>query len=313
MLSLKNKNNDRRQGWRTTFSRKLLPLLVAAWFLSGGMAEALEGDFSGNGQIDVGDAVAALQGLTGGPLPLPPTFTNTAGMTFTTIAAGNFVMGSPAEEEGRQTDEVQRTVSISSPFYLQTTEVTQGQWHAVMGSSPAYFAECGNECPVESVSWEDAQSFISALNTLENTTAYRLPTEAEWEYAARAGTTTATSAADLTGLADTECQASPALTGVAWYCANAGQGPHPVGRLAPNAWGLYDMHGNVWEWTMDGYTREVSQAPAIDPVETDNADGYVYRSGGWSGDARTCRSADRDSAGAATRSDDLGFRVARDR
>lgn len=284
--------------------------LIAGWLVLSGPAAALEGDFSGDGHIDVGDAVAAIQGMVGGPLTPPQTFTNTVGMTFSTIAAGSFIMGSPAGEQGRQLDEAPRNVSISRAFYLQTTEVTQGQWRAVMGSSPARFSNCGDDCPVESVSWEDAQVFIAALNTLETTTAYRLPTEAEWEYAARAGTMTSTSAADLIEL---ECKSDPVLSVIAWYCANAGERPHPVGRLAPNAWGLYDMHGNVWEWTADGYQNDLSTFPVTDPVVEDTADGYVYRSGGWSGDARTCRSADRDTASSGTRADDLGFRVARTR
>ena len=116
-------------------------------------------------------------------------FTNSIGMTFVLIPAGTFQMGSPAGEAERDDDERQHKVTISRPFYLQTTEVTQGQWQKVMGSNPAHFNTCGKDCPVEKVSWDDAQEFIRKLNQMEKTDTYRLPTEAEWEWACRAKST----------------------------------------------------------------------------------------------------------------------------
>ena len=118
------------------------------------------------------------------------TFTNSIGMTFVQIPAGTFVMGSPSSEPGRDGDETQHRVTLTKPFYLQTTEVTQGQWKAVMGNNPSYFSNCGDNCPVEQVSWNDCQEFIRKLNQREGSGVYRLPTEAEWEYGCRAGTET---------------------------------------------------------------------------------------------------------------------------
>jgi formylglycine-generating enzyme required for sulfatase activity len=147
----------------------------------------------------------------------PKTFTNTIGMNFVLIQAGNFVMGSPANEPGRDDDEGQHEVNISKPFYLQTTEVSQGQWKKVMGDNPSHFKDCGDDCPIESVSWNDDQKFISKLNQLEDTNKYRLPTESEWEYACRAGTETAYSFGDE----------MESLDEYAWY---SGSQTHPVGK-----------------------------------------------------------------------------------
>ena len=145
-------------------------------------------------------------------------------------------MGSPSGESNRDSDEKQHRVTLTREYYMQTTEVTQGQWRKVMGSNPSKFTNCGDNCPVEKVSWEDCQQFIQKLNGMEGTRKYRLPTEAEWEYAARAGTTGAY-AGDLDAMA--------------WYDDNSGGKTHAVGGKSPNAWGLYDMHGNVYEWCQD--------------------------------------------------------------
>jgi len=128
---------------------------------------------------------------------------------------------------------------------MQTTEVTQGQWQDVMGGNPSYFKKCGEACPVEWVSWNDAQRFIEKLNAKEDTKRYRLPTEAEWEYACRAG-----SQASFSFGNDVD-----ALPEYAWYRANSEKRTHPVGRRKPNPHGLNDMHGNVWEWCQDWYGR----------------------------------------------------------
>jgi formylglycine-generating enzyme required for sulfatase activity len=175
-------------------------------------------------------------------------FTNSIGMEFVLIPEGSFTMGSRlcpkqvverfgGKEEWYEPEQPPHAVKISQSFYLQTTEVTQGQWKKVMGDNPSYFMQCGNDCPVEQVSWEDAKRFVEKLNQLEKTQAYRLPTEAEWEYACRTGTTTEFSFSDD----------AARLGDHAWYSGNNNKAPHRVAGRKPKSWGLYDMHANVWE------------------------------------------------------------------
>ena len=165
-------------------------------------------------------------------------YTNSIGMEFMLIPAGTFMMGS---EKGYADEKPQHRVTISRPFYLGKYEVTQAQWEAVMGNNPSRFD--GRNNPVEQVSWEDVRVFIARLNAHEGHTRYRLPTEAEWEYAARAGSTSAYSFGDD----------AARLGQYAWYGDNSGKTTHPVGQKLPNAWGLHDMHGNVWEWVQGWY------------------------------------------------------------
>jgi formylglycine-generating enzyme required for sulfatase activity len=142
---------------------------------------------------------------------------NSVGMEFVLIKAGKFQMGSPEEEPGRFAGEIQHTVNLTNPFYMQTTEVTQAQWQAVMGDNPSSHKRCGERCPVEQVSWEDAQRFIEKLNQKEGNGKYRLPTEAEWEYACRAGSTMALPNGPLT---TQQCDVDDNLNAIAWYCGN---------------------------------------------------------------------------------------------
>jgi len=237
-------------------------------------------------------------------------------------------MGSPANEPGRDSDETQHQVTISKSFYLQTTEVTQGQWKAVMGSNPSYFKNCGDNCPVEQVSWNDVQKFIDKLNESEGTGKYRLPTEAEWEYAARAGTQTALYNGPLKIIGDNN---GPALDAIAWYGGNSGVnysggydcsgwsgkqysssscGTHPVGGKYPNSWGLYDMIGNVWEWVND-WKGDYSTGHVTDPQGPTSGSSRVNRGGGWGYGAGYCRAANRDGGTPDDRGGGLGFRLAR--
>ena len=233
-------------------------------------------------------------------------YTNSLGMAFKLIPAGTFTMGSPEDELGRDSDETQHQVTISNSYYMQTTEVTQAQWQAVMGSNSAYFSGCA-ACPVESVSWEDAQPYITALNAMGQGT-YRLPTEAEWEYAARAGSNTAFANGDIT---ETGCGNDPNPDEMGWYCYNSDNQTHPVAQKKPNVWGLYDMHGNVYEWCQDWYQSDLGSSPAVDPTGPESGSERVARGGGWSSGAGHCRSASRDRGTPDRRGSRIGFRLAR--
>ncbi len=188
------------------------------------------------------------------------TYTNSLGQTFVLIPAGTFTMGSPSNEPGRYSDETQHQVTLTQPFYMQTTEVTQAQWETLMGSNPSRFSGCPT-CPVEQVSWNDIQEFITKLNA-RGEGKYSLPTEAQWEYAARAGSTTAFYNG---GITETGGGYDPNLDVIGWYYYNSNSKTHPVGQKAPNAWGLYDMSGNVYEWCSDWYGTYPSTA-VTDPT-----------------------------------------------
>ena len=236
------------------------------------------------------------------------TFINTSGMEFVRIPAGEFDMGSPSDEVGRYDCEGPvHHVNIGKAFYMDRYEVTQKQWRAVMGDNPSCFTG-DDDLPVECVSWDDVQEFIRKLNDTEGTTKYRLPSEAEWEYACRAGTTTRYS------FGDDESE----LGDYAWYDDNSNDKTHPVGQKKPNPWGLYDMHGNVWEWVQDCWHSNYNGALAdgsawVYSCKYDGAD-RVYRGGGWFGDSRGCRSAIRDDrgCGCGVRCVDLGFRLVKE-
>jgi formylglycine-generating enzyme required for sulfatase activity len=224
------------------------------------------------------------------------TFVNSIGMSFVRIPAGEFRMGS---HQGDSDETPVHKVRISRPFYLGRYEVTQGQWQAVMGNNPSHFTG-DPTLPVEQVSWEEVQGFVHTLNAKEGGTAYRLPTEAEWEYAARAGSRTPYSFGNDASM----------LGEYAWYGENAGGRTHPVGQHPPNAWGLYDMYGNVWEWVQDRYGPYDGEA-VIDPQGPSEGSYRVYRGGGWGTFAENCRSSDRNYDASNNRLIGLGFRLLR--
>ena len=234
-------------------------------------------------------------------------YTNDFDMTFVYILPGTFFMGSPENETGRSIDEIQHLVELTQGFYLQTTEVTQGQWKSVMGNIPSYFKTCGEDCPVENVTWGDAQRFIRELNLYENSNRYRLPTEAQWEYAARAASTTAFANGDII---ETACNIDTNLSKMAWYCGNSNSKTHPVAQKQPNAWGLFDMHGNVWEWCSDWYGKYFAKS-VTDPVGPSSGSFRVLRGGGWGYDARSCRSANRHYNSHGSRYYSIGLRLMR--
>ena len=237
------------------------------------------------------------------------------------IPAGKFLMGSAdADKDALDSEKPQHEVRITRPFYLGVHEVTQGQYQAVMGQNPSQFRG-SDDLPVEGVSWLDAVRFCNKLSereglkpyyriggdavTIAGGDGYRLPTEAEWEYACRAGTTTRFSFGDD----------ESALDQYAWYSANSKDQTHPVGEKQPNAFGLYDMQGNVFEWCWDGYHADYyKQSPANDPQGPERAANRVIRGGSWNYDLRLprfARSAVRGWIVPEGRNCILGFRVAR--
>ncbi len=252
-------------------------------------------------------------------------------IAFRLVPAGTFTMGSPDSEPGRYSYEgPQHSVTISKPFYCGKFEVTQAQWKQVMGTSPAHFKNAGANAPVESVSWDDCQTFLKKLCDLEGVPqgTYRLLTEAQWEYACRAGTKTALYNGRLT-LAGT-CN-GPELDSIAWYGGNSGvsyeggydssgwsekqynhtkAGTHPVGRKNANAWGMYDMIGNVYEWCSDWY-GDYPAGSVTDPTGVASGSIRVSRGGSWRSFARSCRSANRLRYTPGYRLDSVGFRLLR--
>ena len=260
-------------------------------------------------------------------------YRNSLGMEFIYISPGTFMMGSPPDERGRDSDETQHLVTLTRGYFMQTTEVTVGQWRAfVKDTGYKSQAETGggtwiwngtawekmekfywddpsyaqtDRHPVKCVSWNDVQAFVKWISYREQMN-YRLPTEAEWEYACRAGATTAFSNGEITDLG---CGYDPKLHETGFYCGNSGWKTHPVAGKKPNAWGLYDMHGNVWEWCQD-WKGEYPSGYVIDPVGPTTGIHRVARGGSWDERARRCRSAFSGRLGPSGRSHRLGFRLA---
>jgi formylglycine-generating enzyme required for sulfatase activity len=231
---------------------------------------------------------------------------------------GTFMMGSPEGEDGRNTDETRHRVTLTKGFWLGKTEVTQRQWEAVMGSNPSNFGD--DDLPVESVSWDDCQAFCRRLNEkltspcFAKVTAgagilscFRIPTEAEWEYACRAGTETVFCYGDVLDATLASYNGHYPYGGAAKSVYRART--TTVGSFRPNAWGLYDMHGNVWEWCADRY-GDYSEYGTTDLAGTAAGADRVIRGGSWSFFARGCRSAARCRIDPSGRRFDIGFRLA---
>jgi formylglycine-generating enzyme required for sulfatase activity/serine/threonine protein kinase len=251
------------------------------------------------------------------------------------VEPGTFLMGSPDNEPGRDGDETQHRVTLTRAFLIKATEVTQGEWEAVMGWNPSHFKECGASCPVEQMIWYEAIAYANAVSLKEglercyrdgskeydaasasgsatpewaaglSCEGYRLPTEAEWEYAARAGTTTAF----YTGAITQPDGEDPNLDKAGWYHKNAGGKTQPVKGKASNAWGLYDMHGNVWEWVWD-WKGDYGSGEQKDPLGPATGSNRVLRGGSWINYAGVCRSALR-APGPDNRFSGLGLRLSR--
>jgi len=225
---------------------------------------------------------------------------NKVSMKLVLIPAGKFTMGSPRTEKDRSNDETpRREVTISKPFYMSVYEVTQAQYQQVMGTNPSNVTDKTH--PVDRVSWNDAVEFCGKLSRKTGKTV-RLPTEAEWEYACRAGSTTRFYYGDDPDYSQ--------LADYAWYSTDNDSRTHPVGLKKPNAWGLYDMHGNVWEWCSDRHASSYARAGTLDPQGPDSGQYRVLRGGGWSYGAFSCRSAYRLRGSQAVPYDLNGIRAA---
>ena len=247
---------------------------------------------------------------------LPKTITNSIGMELVLIPAGEFMMGSPESEDGRENNERQHRVTLSQPFYLGKYEVTQGEWKQVMGTNPWFgerYVQYGSKIAATNVSWEDTLRFCKTLTEMDRTAGklsseekYDLPTEAQREHACRAGSKTAYSFGDDSSL----------LSKYAWWGGIRGDGnakeepyAHKVGQKKPNAFGLHDMHGNVWEWCRDWYGDYPTYA-VKDPLGPDKGSTRVIRGGSWDDESQGSRSARRSGNVPSDRGSSLGFRVA---
>lgn len=242
-------------------------------------------------------AVAAGQVQPASP---PASYVDTLAGAFNWVEGGSFYMGCPAGQPDCYDDEKPAHAVTLEGFYMGVYEVTQAQWRALMGDAPSAHADC-DQCPVERVSWEQVQAYIARLNALSGQR-YRLPTEAEWEYAARGG-------GQSRGL---PYAGSDAPATVAWYADNAGGQSQPVGRLQPNELGLYDMSGNVWEWCQDWF-GPYENLPQQAPQGPSGGSQRVMRGGGWYFHAAYCRTSSRGSFSPIHRNFLVGFRLLRER
>jgi formylglycine-generating enzyme required for sulfatase activity len=222
---------------------------------------------------------------------------------FVEITAGRFFMGSPLSEEDREAREPLREVLIEGDFQIADTPVTQAEWEKIMEYNPARYVESGGDAPVENVSWEAAHAFCRTLSGMDSDWVYRLPSEAEWEYACRAGTT---------GRFNVE---NASLCDLGWIEENSGGRTHPVREKLPNHWGLYDCHGNVFEWCMDWYDVHFSLqgTPVPDERQTFPGGTRTVKGGCYFGNAAVSRSAFRTGYNATQRFNHIGFRIVRTR
>lgn len=255
--------------------------------------QTVERGNSRSGDDDGKEFVIELPNLPQGARPL----------VMTRIPAGRFMMGSPDDEPGHEENESPRhEVVISRPFYMAKYEITQAQWLTLMDDNVAHEEMRGLDKPVNRPSWEQCQEFIRRLNGILNDLRYRLPTEAEWEYACRAGTDAPAYWGDARG--------DEIMDQYAWYRFNADFEIHPAGEKKPNAWGLYDMMGNVWEWCLDWYGPYPSDMQT-DPAGPANGDERVIRGGSWAGRGEWLRSADRGKMPPDKGFHTGGFRIVR--
>lgn len=238
------------------------------------------------------------------------------GMEFLSVPGGCYTMGSPVRDRDQQPDESPRHKVCVNDFYLGRYEVTQETWQKVMGANPSHFHKGGNY-PVEQVSWEDARDFIARLQEMSKGNRFRLPTEAEWEYAARSEPLEETKdengqkfSVDKPAGHDVRYAGHDQLDPVGWCRSNSGGASHPVGAKQPNGLGFFDMSGNVWEWVGDWYgDGYYSSSPEKNPVGPPIGSNRVMRGGSWSSEDQDCRAVNRASSWPGNRHHNLGFRL----
>jgi len=257
------------------------------------------------GIVAVSLAVALFVARLVAPGPADFYIEPTTGMVLVAVRPGSFLMGSPESEPGRNDDEALHRVAVSRLFYMGQHEVTQAEWTKVMGSNPSHFGNC-ERCPVENVDFYEVNTFLSRLNAGTSSMRFRLPTEAEWEYACRAGTSTPYGVGPhlTTAQANIDGRFSIGVEDGAAY-----EKTLPVGGFPANAWGLYDMHGNVWEWTNDRY-GPYNPRQDVDPRGADIGGTRVIRGGSWQFDANSARCGLRYTHAPQDSGFSLGFRVA---
>jgi len=231
------------------------------------------------------------------------------GITLIYIPSGTFQMGSPSTEAERNADETIYTVRISHSFYMSDREVTQLQWQKVMSNNPSWFQKCGGNCPVEKVNWYQVHSFLNRLNQITHAK-FRLPTEAEWEYACRAGTQTPFSTGENLSTDQANYDGDYPYRG--FRKGKNRKGPIPVASFPPNRWKLFDMQGNVWEWTADQYCT-YPKDEVIDPQPKCASDLKVIRGGSWYFGADSSRCALRYTHRPQDSGFSIGFRIAIDK
>ena len=260
-------------------------------------------EVNGDGEVNVSDVTALVNLIIngGGESEFKNRTFTVNGVSFEMIAVegGTFTMGVTSEQGSDAYDDEKPAHQVTlSSYYIGKTEVTQELWQAVMGSNPSKFS--GTNLPVEKVSWEDCQSFVIKLNELTGKN-FRLPTEAEWEYAARGGNKS-------NGF---KFSGGNNIAEVAWYSENGNKISHPVATKAPNELGIYDMSGNVWEWCSDWYSSSYyTSSSQTNPTGPNSGSYRVYRGGSWSGNDRYCRVSHRDSNYPSYRFNYVGLRLA---
>ena len=286
------------------FSSILIVLLLMLASFTAGL-EYPRGDVNQDNMVDIDDVTCLISYILNGTWPdegpASETFTvNGVSFTMIPVEGGTFTMGLTEGQvsDGQGNNVTPHEVTLSS-YYIAETEVTQELWLAVMGTNPADFSD-NLQNPVQKVTWGECQTFISMLNEKTGKT-FRLPTEAEWEFAARGGNMSQ----------GYQYSGSNDLDEVGWYDHNSGGSPHPVGTKAPNELGLYDMSGNVYEWCQDYYSSTIyNVSPAVNPVETEWSNWRVMRGGGWVYFASLCQVSSRGMCMPNERFNDIGLRLA---